>query len=75
MEILDGEGKRPRINEGMPTLARLNVIVHRLGNYYFDIEVEDNVYVHSDEVHHAVRHALDSIRQEWREGPYEVEPP
>lgn len=58
-----------------PVIAQLNIKVHRLGNFGCDIEVPDDVYVHSDEVHHAVRYALDSIRQEWREGPYEVEPP
>jgi hypothetical protein len=68
-------GWRPRINEGEPYLARFNGIVHRLGNFYFDVEVPDDVYVHSDKVHHAVRYALDSLAQEWRQGPYEVEPP
>jgi hypothetical protein len=59
----------------MPTLARLNIIVHSLGRFYSDIDGPEDIDIHSDEVHHAVRYALDSIAQNWRPGPYEVEPP
>jgi hypothetical protein len=62
-EIIEEEQTTPP-----PNLVKLSIMIHGRG-HGVEAALDDDIDVHSHEMDHAVRSALDSIRQDFRPRP------